>query len=94
MTEKEMFLSTWEREFATTLKILKQLPANKADYKPSAEKTKSAKGLAEVFVLELGVADGVMKGSIDFAAQAPTFATFADVLSAYEGMYRGRWYQK
>jgi uncharacterized damage-inducible protein DinB len=84
MTEKDMFIATWEREFATTLKILKQLPADKADYTPTKEKTKSAKGLAEVFIAELGVVDGVAKGQIDFSGQAPKFATYADVLSAFE----------
>lgn len=83
-----MFFNTWEREFATTQKILKQLPANKADYKPAAEKTRSAKTLAEVFISELGVIDGVTKGSIDFGAKRPTFATYADVLNAYEGTYK------
>lgn len=79
-----MFLDAWEREFATTLKILKQLPADKADYTPTKEKTKSAKGLAEIFIAELGVVDGVLKGQIDFTGQGPKFATYADVLSAYE----------
>jgi uncharacterized damage-inducible protein DinB len=84
MTEKDMFIATWEREFATTLKILKQLPADKADYTPTKEKTKSAKGLAEIFIAELGVVDGVLKGQIDFTAQAPKFAAYADVLSTFE----------
>ncbi len=88
MSEKEMFLNTWEREFATTMKILKQLPADKADYTPTAEKTKSAKGLAEVFISELNAVDGVTKGSIDFGAKRPTFATYADVLTAYESTYK------
>ena len=84
MTEKEMFLNTWQREFATTMKILKQLPADKADFKPAAEKTKSAKDLATVFIAELGVVDGVVKGKIDFGGEMPKFATYADLLNAYE----------
>ena len=55
MQEKEMFLKTWERETATTAKILKQLPADKADFTPTKEKTKSAKGLAEIFVKAGGI---------------------------------------
>jgi len=84
MTEKEMFLNTWQREFATTMKILKQLPADKADFKPAAEKTKSAKDLATVFIAELGVVDGVVNGKIDFGGEMPKFATYADLLNAYE----------
>ncbi len=84
MTEKEMFLNTWQREFATTMKILKQLPAGKADFKPAAEKTKSAKDLATVFIAELGVVDGVVNGKIDFGGEMPKFATYPDLLNAYE----------
>ena len=83
MTEKEMFLNNWQREFGTTLKILKQMPADKAGFKPAAEKTRSAKDLAAVFVQELGVVDGVVKGKIEFGP-APSFATYGDVLKAFE----------
>lgn len=34
MTEKETFLNTWEREFQTTLKVLKAYPPDKLDLKP------------------------------------------------------------
>ena len=88
MTEKEMFLNSWQREFATSLKILKQLPADKAGFKPAAEKTKSAKDLATVFIQELGVVDGVVKGKIDFGGQMPAFGTYADVLNAYESTFK------
>jgi uncharacterized damage-inducible protein DinB len=88
MTEKEMFLNVWQREFATTLKILRQLPADKANFKPTAEKTKSAKDLATVFIAELGVVDGVVKGKVDFGGTMPSFATYADLLSAYESTHR------
>lgn len=87
-TEKDMFLQSWEREFATTLKILKQLPADKADFKPTAEKTKSAKDLATIFIAELGAVDGATKGKIDFTATMPSFATYADVLSTYESTFK------
>ena len=88
MTEKDMFINSWQREFGTTLKILKQLPAEKADFKPAAEKTKSAKDLATVFIAELGAIDGVTKGKIDFGAKMPPFSTYADVLSAYENTHK------
>jgi uncharacterized damage-inducible protein DinB len=85
-SEKDMFIQTFQREAATTMKILKQLPADKADYTPTAEKTKSAKGLAEVFIGELGVLDGIVKGKIDFGGEMPKFASYADVLNAYDTM--------
>ncbi|HEV8264686.1 MAG TPA: DinB family protein [Gemmatimonadales bacterium] len=54
MTEKEQFLSTWEREVGTTLKVLKAYPGAKVDLKPH-EKARSATELAWTFVFE-GVA--------------------------------------
>ena len=90
MTEKEMFINAWEREFGTTLKILKQLPADKANFKPTAEKTKSAKDLASVFISEMQIVDGVVKGGIDFSTMG-TFkppATYPEVLSSYEKTHR------
>lgn len=86
MTEKEMFLNTWGRESAITLKILRQLPPDKAEYKPPGEKTRSAGELAGVFLAELHVVDGVVKGQIDFSNtrgfKPP--ARYADILSSYE----------
>jgi hypothetical protein len=76
-----------QREFGTTMKILKQMPADKANFKPAADKVRSAKELATVFIQELGVVDGVVKGNIDFGAQMPSFATFGDVLKAYESKH-------
>ena len=87
-TEKEMFLQAWEREFGTTMKILKQLPADKADFKPAAEKTKTAKDLATVFIAELGVVDGVVKGKVDFGGEMPKFASYPDLLTGYENMHK------
>jgi hypothetical protein len=88
MTEKEMFLNNWQREFGTTLKILRQMPADKGNFKPAAEKVRSAKDLAAVFIQELGVVDGVVKGKIEFTGQPPSFATLGDVIKAYEGKHR------
>lgn len=84
MTEQEKFLSTWQREFATTMKILRQMPENKADFKPDAEKTKSARDLAAVFIDELGVVEGIVKGKIEFGHPRPSFVKYGDLLHAHE----------
>ena len=83
MTEKEMFLNAWQREFGTTMKILKQLPADKAGFRPNADKARSAQELASVFIQELSVVDGVVKGKIEFDGRAPTFSSFGDLLKEY-----------
>ncbi|HET6273141.1 MAG TPA: DinB family protein [Bacteroidota bacterium] len=88
MSEKDMFITTWEREFQTTLKILKALPMDKVDLKP-AEKSKSAKDLAWTFVGEEGVIiDGVCKGKIDFMSMPPPPATFQEVINTYETTHK------
>jgi hypothetical protein len=88
MTEKEMFLNAWQREFGTTMKILKQLPADKAGFKPAAAKARSAQELASVFIQELGVVDGVVKGKIEFNDPMPSFSSFGDLLKAYDSKHR------
>jgi len=87
MTEKEMFMNNWQREFGTTLKILKQMPPDKSNFKPAGDKVRSAKDLATVFIQELGVVDGVVKGKIEFGA-APSFADLGEVIRAYEGKHK------
>jgi uncharacterized damage-inducible protein DinB len=88
MNDVQMFLNLWQREFATTLKILKQMPADKADYKPPVEKTKSAKNLAEMFVAELGVTEGCLKGHVDLGGAMPTYDSYGAVLEAYEKAFK------
>src|SRR5437867_7953231 len=44
MTEKDMFLKTWDREFETTLRLLRAYPEMKLDLKP-AEKLRPASEL-------------------------------------------------
>lgn len=51
MSEKQAFLTAWEREAATTLKVLRAYPSGKEDLKPAAN-CRSAKDLAWTFVFE------------------------------------------
>ena len=84
MSEKEMFLQAWEREFQTTLKVLNAYPSDKLDLKP-AEKSKSASDLACVFTGEQGIVDMVIKGKIDFSGpQPPAPKTMGEIITAYE----------
>jgi uncharacterized damage-inducible protein DinB len=54
MSEKQAFLQAWDREAATTMKVLRAFPSEKADLKPHPS-CRSAKELAWTFVFE-GVA--------------------------------------
>ncbi|MBI4548479.1 MAG: hypothetical protein HY707_10885 [Ignavibacteriae bacterium] len=84
MSEKEMFIQTWEREFQTTLKLLKEYPAHKLELKP-AEKSRSAKDLAWTFVLEENaLVGGAIKGNIDFQNMPKPPGTLQEIISKYE----------
>ncbi|HTK82473.1 MAG TPA: DinB family protein [Bacteroidota bacterium] len=83
-TEKDMFLQTWEREFQTTLKILKAYPADKLDLKPS-EKSKSARDLAFTFTGEQALVDMALKGKIEFTGGGPSAPnTMNEIIASYE----------
>ncbi len=86
MNEKDMFLKTWEREFQTTLKVLKAFPTDKLEFKPH-ERSMSARDLAWSFAMEDRMAvRGAVNGRIDMDEEnfpkAP--ATLAEILAAYE----------
>ena len=84
MTEKEMFLRTWEREFQTTLKVLKAFPSNQLDLKPH-ERSRTARDLAWNFAAEEKLfVEGCISGSFDFANYPKAPATMQDIISAYE----------
>lgn len=87
MTEKETFLKTWEREFQTTLKVLKAYPADKLDLKPH-ERSRSARELAWTFVVEENVIHGVIKGQIDFQNIPEPPATLREILTTYENTHK------
>ncbi len=83
-TEKETFLATWEREFETTLKVIKAYPADKLDLKP-AEKSKSARDLLFVFAAEQHFFTQILNGALDFASQAPKApSTLEEIVSVTE----------
>jgi uncharacterized damage-inducible protein DinB len=89
MTEKEMFLATYEREFATTLKVLKAYPAAKGDFKPH-ERSGTAKQVAWSFVVEQQVGiTGALAGAIDFSKMTPAPATLQEVIATYEKGHAG-----
>lgn len=72
MNEKDLLLQTWEREFKTTLKVLKAYPANKLDFNWS-------------FPMEDRMAVlGAVNGRIDFEDFPKPPATLAEILAAYE----------
>lgn len=68
-TPQQQFLDAYEREHATTLRVLRAYPPAEADLRPHP-RCKTAKELAWVFVLERGL--GKMALSNAFASTAPS----------------------
>jgi len=87
MSEKEMFIQTWEREFQTTFKVLKAYPADKLDMKPH-ELSRSAKDLAWTFVSEENVVDGICKGQIDYQNMPKAPGRFDEIVATFEKKHK------
>jgi len=87
-SEREMFVQTWEREFQTTLKVLKSYPAQKSGLQPHS-KCPNAKELAWKMVSEEKIfVEGALTGKFDFEGMPKSPATMQEVISAYEKNHR------
>lgn len=83
MTEKEIFLDRWDREFQTTLKILKAYPKDQADLKAS-ERSGSAKVLAWTLVLGQNVVQHAIEGELKMEALPKSPATLDEIIAIYQ----------
>ena len=71
VTPKQQFLSTYDKEHATTMKVLKAYPADKLDLRPH-KMCKDARELAWMFVIEQGFMEkGATVGSTGPTPPAP-----------------------
>jgi hypothetical protein len=86
-TEKEAFIATFEREYQTTLNVLRAYPAAKSDLKP-AEKLKTARELGWMLVLNQSVLVPVMAGDLRPGTLPGPPATWDEVLPAFEREHR------
>jgi len=87
MTERGMYVMGFEREYQTTLRVLKAYPADKAELKP-AERSKSARELG--FLLAMGQAVAGVVATQNEILAAPDFKappTWAEVIGAFEHMH-------
>jgi len=87
MTEKDVFLTNFEREYQTTLRVLKSYPTDQAELKP-AEKLKSARELAWMLALNQMVLQPTIDGSLKPGGLPPAPATFAEVIAGFEKAHR------
>jgi uncharacterized damage-inducible protein DinB len=81
---KEQFLDGFERETATTLKVLKAYPESQSELRPH-EKLKTARELAAMFTMEMALVDKVVRGTYAFPPKAPPVPeTWSEVIDAFE----------
>src|SRR5919199_163379 len=69
--QKEQFLEVYDDEHARTMRVLRALPADKAEFRPNSL-CKTARELAWVFVVERGL--GAMVFNDAFASGPPSGA--------------------
>ena len=70
MSAKQQFLAVLDQEFATTMKVLRAFPADKADLKPHP-KLKTAKELAFIFVMERGLGLKILNDKFSELGSSP-----------------------
>ncbi|HUF50367.1 MAG TPA: DinB family protein [Longimicrobiales bacterium] len=81
---RSQLLSAWQRESATTLKVLRAYPPEHSELKPHAT-CKNARELAWMFTLEQMLVGAAVRNQLDLSAgMPPAPATMADVIAAFE----------
>ena len=89
MSEREMFLHSWEREFQTTVKVFKSMPEEKHGLQPHS-KCPTTKDLAwKVAVEESIFVQGAISGQFDFANMPKPPASLREVIASYEQKHVG-----
>jgi uncharacterized damage-inducible protein DinB len=83
MNQKEIFLREREREFQTTIKVLRALPEEKKDLRPAAM-SKTARELSFVFTAEEILLQKLLKNEPLGSSMAEAPATVHECIAAYE----------
>ena len=86
-SEKDMFLNTWEREFQTTMKVLRAYPLSEQDWRPHP-KSRTAKELVWAFVgEEIGGIQRTADGKPSFENLPKIPSTMKEAISEYERIH-------
>ena len=81
---KQQFLDGFERESATTLKVLKAYPEDQSELKPS-ERSKPARELAAMFTMEMALIDATLRGTYTFPPKkSPMPENWKEVIDTFE----------
>jgi uncharacterized damage-inducible protein DinB len=81
---KDQYAEAFERETATTLKVLKAYPEDQSELRPH-EKLKTARELAAMFTMEMAAIDAVLRGTFTFPPKAPPMPqNWKEVIESFE----------
>jgi hypothetical protein len=89
MSPRDQFLSAFEKEHATTLKVLRAFPAGKEEVQP-APKCKNARELAWIFVGEMGMAAVALTTGFDWSnppTLPPAPQTIPEIIVAFDAAH-------
>lgn len=90
-TPKEQFLGAYEREHATTMRVLRAYPEDRLDLRPHP-KSKTARELAWIFVMERGLGVAVFNNELEklmaSGATPEPPESWEQHLAALEGAHR------
>jgi uncharacterized damage-inducible protein DinB len=87
LTEREGFLATFEREFQTTLKILKAFPSAQIGLKPGA-RSQAAGEIAWTLALNQHTAAPILAGELMPANLPPAPGTWNEIVAGFEQAHR------
>lgn len=84
MSKREVFLAILEKEYPTTLRVMKAYPEDKLDWTPH-EKSKKARDLMLTIIgEEKSFVVGALQGKIDFTSIPQGVMTKGEMLDLYE----------
>jgi len=86
ISPKEQFLAAFEQEHGTTMRVLRAFPADKHELQPHA-KSKSARDLAWIFVLEMGLLEKALTTGFDWSqppAGSPPAPDLATIIEKFD----------
>ena len=86
MSAKHQFLNAFEKEHATTLRVLRAYPPDKLHIKPHA-KSKSARDLAFVFAAESGLTEHALTKGFDWSKPMPPSPPVPESIDAIIAAY-------
>ena len=88
MTERTKYIETFEREYQTTLKLMKLYPADKLGLKPSPTSSEARQVLWTLALGQMVIGLVTEKDAISPEGMPQPPATLAEIIGTFEGAHR------